>query len=127
MQTQNAQGANRESSGYSPSGLRRLSLAMLTTERIGEGFRSAVGQRARIAFVFVVLVIVNFILQDSAGRSAAKIRRAVSAKPGQRAAGKFAFQGGRVVGAIARIADKPIHARRCVKYFLEFPHHPPLG
>ena len=38
MQTQNAQGANRESSGYSPSGLRRLSLAMLTTERIGEGF-----------------------------------------------------------------------------------------
>lgn len=38
MQTQNAPGANRESSGYSPSGLRRLSLAMLTTERIGENF-----------------------------------------------------------------------------------------
>ena len=38
MQTQNAPEAQRRSSAYSPSGLRRLSLAMLTTERMGEAF-----------------------------------------------------------------------------------------
>lgn len=38
MQTQNAPQGHRGHSGRSPSGLRRLSLAMLTTERIGEGF-----------------------------------------------------------------------------------------
>lgn len=38
MQTQNAPEAHTESLGRGPSGLRRLSLAMLTTERIGESF-----------------------------------------------------------------------------------------
>ena len=38
MQTESAPEAHQEHSGRGPSGLRRLSLAMLTTERIGEKF-----------------------------------------------------------------------------------------
>jgi replication initiation protein RepC len=38
MQTESALEAQRGSLAYNPSGLRRMSLAMLTTERIGKGF-----------------------------------------------------------------------------------------
>ena len=61
MQTESALGAQRGSLAQSPSGLRRMSLAMLNTESVGESFQGFTDKTlpGRVLAAFKAAAILN--------------------------------------------------------------------